>query len=314
MSAQAFLGADVERLRSFARLCDQAGVHVNGVRTRMRTLLDSVEWDGPDAQVFRRSWHEVYMPLLMRVVESLAGAAYLVDRNADEQESASADAPGPAVVVAERSRTVPAGSEVSDTSLPLFERLVETYRNWEREWEPAHHVFAVAPWAGAAMTWTDAIKVSAADWSRHADQWTRANMGGVAGGALKGIAVADVAATGVRLGDAIYEGERLEAALQSGKLATTLASASSVAALRSAGALGVAAQVGWFVGSRIYDRIGDTDSMIWMSDHIIGPGGDLAASIWDDDAWSRTIDRWERLNDGIRGWFGGDGSNSGGGR
>jgi hypothetical protein len=305
-----FLGADVDQLRAFAAACDRAGLEVNAVRARISTALNQFHWHGHDADAARAEWFNEHAQVLMFATELLDGASYLVNRHADEQEVTSGDAPGASRAEAPHAN----GGHTGAAADPRREMIKDLYRQWEEKWGPVDALVAVAPWIGAATTWTDSVKDSWRDWIRHADQWERANIGGWTAGTLNAISVVGVGVGGWRLGDALYHGNYATAASEGVGLGTTLASVSSVAALRAAGGVGAAAQGGWMVGSAIYNHTGHTAPMIWVGDNIVGPTGDLITQMWDQDARARTNERWDRFATSIGNWWRGNGSNSGGGR
>ncbi|WP_166353796.1 hypothetical protein [Phytoactinopolyspora limicola] len=290
MTAQVgFLGADVAQLRAFAAACDQAGLQVNGIRARISTHLDNLEWRGFDGDAFRRAWYGDYARLLMAVTETLDGVAYLVERHADEQENTSGDVPGAGQPHPPGGNGAVGGGAVGGGS--TLDRIRELYGEWERLWGPVDLAIGLAPWVGAAVTWRDAVKLSYVDWVRHADQWRAANIGGWTGNLLTGLNVLNVGVGSYRMAEAAGEGAYGRAAWEGIGVGSTIASVSSVAALKAAGGVGLAAHGGWALGSFIYDTTGHTGPMIWLGDNVIGPAGDWVVGTWDG-----AVDR-------VTGWF-----------
>ncbi|NED97324.1 hypothetical protein G1H11_18670 [Phytoactinopolyspora alkaliphila] len=309
-----FLGADVDQLRAFAAACDHAGLEVNAVRARVSTALNQLAWRGRDADAARAEWFGEHARVLMFATELLDGVAYLVSRQADQQEAASGDAPGGSGQQAPGAGADRGGSATGGPADPPGSLIGDLYRRWEETWGPVDALIAVAPWVGAATTWTDAAKDTWLDWVRHADQWERANIGGWTGNALTGLSLVGAGVNASRYVDAISRGDTTGAVGEAAGFGLTFASLSSIAALRATGGVGAAAQGGWMVGSAIYDHTGHTRPMIWVGNNIIGPTGDVITGIWDDDARGRVSERWDRYTSSIGNWWRGNGSQGGGGR
>ena len=82
-------GADVAQLRSFGQDLARAAEVLGSASARLTGLVDDAAWHGPDAQQFRSSWHGSSLPLLRGVSTSLAEAAQVIERNAQQQERTS---------------------------------------------------------------------------------------------------------------------------------------------------------------------------------------------------------------------------------
>ncbi|CAM3656755.1 WXG100 family type VII secretion target [Mycobacterium frederiksbergense] len=84
------VGADVDQLRGLARSLTQASDRLDGMSGEVNNRLAATPWQGQDAQQFRSQWQGESQALIRSVVSALRAAAADVDRNANEQEQASA--------------------------------------------------------------------------------------------------------------------------------------------------------------------------------------------------------------------------------
>jgi hypothetical protein len=86
----ALVGADVEQLRELARAFTQAADRLDGTTGEVTGRLSSTSWVGPDANRYRAQWQGQSMASMRGVVSALRLAAATIERNAREQDSASA--------------------------------------------------------------------------------------------------------------------------------------------------------------------------------------------------------------------------------
>ncbi|GAA2534284.1 WXG100 family type VII secretion target [Mycolicibacterium diernhoferi] len=84
------VGADVDQLRGLARILIQAADRLEGMSGEVSGRLSTVSWHGSDSQQFRSRWQGDSQPQIRGVITALRGAAADIDRNANEQEQASA--------------------------------------------------------------------------------------------------------------------------------------------------------------------------------------------------------------------------------
>lgn len=263
------LGADVEELIALAATLEDAAAALEQTRATVDLELASLVWTGARSAAHRARWEQEDAGTLRTAAAALTAAAVQLRAEAAEQDDASAAAAG----------------EPMSTALALW-------REWERRWEGAGHAIGLAPWVGAATTWRDAVRTGWRDTVRHADQWSRAQIGGPVGRALDALSVVGAGVSGWRIGTAITEGDWTRVGTEGAGLGISLAGASQVLALRAAGGVGAAAQAGWWAGSLVYDTWGDTEPMVWIADHVVGPVGDRILGVVDPEARARAAQGW----------------------
>ena len=86
----ALVGADVEALRTLARTLSQAADRLDATNSTVSGGLSNVRWSGPDAERFRAAWQQQSRKSLSSAATALREAAQALQRNALEQERASA--------------------------------------------------------------------------------------------------------------------------------------------------------------------------------------------------------------------------------
>ncbi|UXA19102.1 WXG100 family type VII secretion target [Mycobacterium sp. SMC-4] len=84
------VGADVDQLRALARNLTQAAERLENMTGEVNSRLSSTPWRGQDSMQFRAQWQGQSLGLVRGVVSGLRDAAAQVERNASEQEQASA--------------------------------------------------------------------------------------------------------------------------------------------------------------------------------------------------------------------------------
>lgn len=84
------VGADVDQMRALARTLQQAADRLEAASVAVTGSLSSVPWRGPDAERYRSQWHGQSRATMRGVAGALRDAANTVERNAGEQEHASA--------------------------------------------------------------------------------------------------------------------------------------------------------------------------------------------------------------------------------
>lgn len=90
-----FYGADVDQLDQLAILLENESRALEHVLRRLDGRLQSVHWQGPDAEKSRGEWSSVVFPQGLRAAESLSVAASVVRKNASDQRVASGGATMP---------------------------------------------------------------------------------------------------------------------------------------------------------------------------------------------------------------------------
>lgn len=87
-------GADTGQLREFATRLRSASERLTGMSGQVAGLLNSVNWDGPDADHFRHVWTSDLKQKLTEVARVLGESGTTLERNATEQDKASGLLPG----------------------------------------------------------------------------------------------------------------------------------------------------------------------------------------------------------------------------
>lgn len=88
----ALVGADIEQLRQLSRAFNLAAERLEATAGEVTGRLASAPWQGPDADRYRSQWNGESLLLIRSVIGALRAAATVVDKNAAEQEQASAGA------------------------------------------------------------------------------------------------------------------------------------------------------------------------------------------------------------------------------
>ena len=83
-------GADVEHLRALARRFDSAAAQLDQTRAGLGGQIQTIPWQGSDAQRFRAAWQSDYASRISRAVIALREGASVLRKDADEQENTSA--------------------------------------------------------------------------------------------------------------------------------------------------------------------------------------------------------------------------------
>ena len=86
----ALVGADVGALRALARTLSQAADRLDQTNSAVSGGLSNVRWSGPDADRFGAVWQQQSRKSLSSAATALREAAQALQRNAIEQEQASA--------------------------------------------------------------------------------------------------------------------------------------------------------------------------------------------------------------------------------
>lgn len=84
------LGADTEDMRRFAKDLDLAANTLNGLRGQLSAKVShGLQWEGPDAFMFRHAWQSSYAPVIAKSVQMLHETAVKIRSQAAAQEAAS---------------------------------------------------------------------------------------------------------------------------------------------------------------------------------------------------------------------------------
>ena len=85
----AIWGADVEQLRTLGNKLKAGASEIEQQRTNLGRVLESTNWEGPDAQHFRSEWNGAHTSALNQVIQALKDAGTKATQNANEQDQAS---------------------------------------------------------------------------------------------------------------------------------------------------------------------------------------------------------------------------------
>lgn len=89
--ANGLQGANTEQMRQLARDFESASQELVGIRTELsQRISHQLEWEGPDAFVFKHAWQSSYAPVLMRAAAMLAESSACLNHQAAEQDATSA--------------------------------------------------------------------------------------------------------------------------------------------------------------------------------------------------------------------------------
>lgn len=87
---QGLQGADPEALRQFARDMDRAGQQLLALKQELGArIANNLQWEGPDAFVFRHAWQSSYAPVIGKAAAMLTDTARALNAQAMGQETAS---------------------------------------------------------------------------------------------------------------------------------------------------------------------------------------------------------------------------------
>jgi hypothetical protein len=85
----AIWGADVEQLRTLGSKLQAGAGEIEQQRSNLSRVLDSTNWEGPDATHFRGEWSGTHTAALNQVIQALKDAGQKATKNANEQDQAS---------------------------------------------------------------------------------------------------------------------------------------------------------------------------------------------------------------------------------
>ena len=86
----AMVGADVDQLRELARVLTQSADRLDAMAGEVNGRLTGTAWQGPDSARFRSEWQGQSLGWIRSVGNAIRDAAAQIERNANEQERASA--------------------------------------------------------------------------------------------------------------------------------------------------------------------------------------------------------------------------------
>lgn len=84
-----FLGLDADQMATLRASLASAGETISQVRLQQSTALIDTPWQGADASAYRDQWFGSFVPSLIRISDTLTGAADTVTEQAADQDRAS---------------------------------------------------------------------------------------------------------------------------------------------------------------------------------------------------------------------------------
>jgi uncharacterized protein YukE len=85
----AMWGQDIEQVTQLSNQLNQKADEVQNVISQLTSAINSVQWQGPDANKFRSDWQGQHTAALKQVVTALRAASQNAKKNAQEQQTAS---------------------------------------------------------------------------------------------------------------------------------------------------------------------------------------------------------------------------------
>jgi len=88
------VGADVEELRELARYFQQKAGQLQSIESNLAWRIHSAPWHGSDVSRFKQLWDRTYRSVLQNAAHDIRASAAALNRQADQQQEASAGAGG----------------------------------------------------------------------------------------------------------------------------------------------------------------------------------------------------------------------------
>jgi ABC-type transporter Mla subunit MlaD len=85
----AYFGQDIEQVQQLANQLNTKAGEIEHLISQLTATVDSIDWQGPDAERFRSDWKGQHTGQLRAVVSSLQSASQDARRNAQDQQTAS---------------------------------------------------------------------------------------------------------------------------------------------------------------------------------------------------------------------------------
>lgn len=83
-------GMAVEEVRRMAGMLSDAAEEITRISDELTQGLEEVDWTGPDADRFRGQWESEMVQSLQEISQTVAEMGQTAERNAAEQDAASA--------------------------------------------------------------------------------------------------------------------------------------------------------------------------------------------------------------------------------
>jgi uncharacterized protein YukE len=85
----AYFGQDIEQVQMLANQFNAKAGEIEQLISQLSATVDSIDWQGPDAERFRSDWHGQHRTALNSVISALQTASQSARRNAQDQQAAS---------------------------------------------------------------------------------------------------------------------------------------------------------------------------------------------------------------------------------
>src|SRR5690625_3676749 len=132
-----FYGGDTEQMRMHGAASQRGAQRIADITAAMGASIDSVLWQGPDAEAFRALWHSSVKPGMLARAEEVRATGQELDRHAEQQEQASGDEGGGLLsTLRDIARDIVGPGGVTGPLLgrPLSRDLLDTLRGGLGDW------------------------------------------------------------------------------------------------------------------------------------------------------------------------------------
>ena len=132
-----FYGGDTEQMRMHGAASQRGAQRIADITAAMGASIDSVLWQGPDAEAFRALWHSSVKPGMLARAEEVRATGQELDQHAEQQEQASGDEGGGLLsTLRDIARDIfgPGGVTGPLLGRPLSRDLLDTLRGGLGDW------------------------------------------------------------------------------------------------------------------------------------------------------------------------------------
>lgn len=85
----AIWGLDIQQVRQLSTQLNGKAADIDSILSTLTNVLNSTQWEGPDANNFRNEWTGQHTSALRQVAAALRDAASKAQQNAAQQEQTS---------------------------------------------------------------------------------------------------------------------------------------------------------------------------------------------------------------------------------
>src|SRR5690625_2558872 len=86
-----FYGGDTEQMRMHGAASQRGAQRIADITAAMGASIDSVLWQGPDAEAFRALWHSSVKPGMLARAKEVRATGQELDQHAEQQEQARSE-------------------------------------------------------------------------------------------------------------------------------------------------------------------------------------------------------------------------------